>query len=120
MYTVWREVLVGAEVEFVGEFRIFASNDQKPLWLKDGIVYSASVTGRSMKTASIYIDRPEDLESDDGPYNQFKRLIKLKKFHEAYEFCILQDELDCWDVLGKAALRGMDLSMGKQIKNYNF
>ncbi|CAG7728859.1 unnamed protein product [Allacma fusca] len=117
VYTIWREILIGSEVEFVGEFRIFASNDQKPLWLKDGIVYSASVTGRSMKTASIYVDRPEDLENDEGPINQFERLIKLKKFTDAYEFCVLQDELDCWDVLGKAALRCMDLTIA--LKCYN-
>lgn len=115
VYVTWRQVLLGESLHQVGTFQWFHTSEHRPLCFRKGVVASMTSGGRVIRTQCVYLDKPEASEGSvdlpDGKLSKLNRLLVMKKFADAYDYCLVSKDEEMYLALGRASLESMELEI---------
>lgn len=116
VYVTWRQVLLGEPLHQVGTFQWFQTSEHRPLCFRKGVIASMTSSGRVIRTQCVYLDKPEatagSTEMPDGKLTKLNRLLVMKKFVDAYDYCLVSKDEEMYLALGRACLESMELDIG--------
>jgi len=115
-YVLHRESLQGAHIKLAGKTRL--PFNQKPLLLNNGVVTLQLGSG---KATSLLLDSHSFLQMDETGntvvYDEgcLAKAVALKRWNECWDCCVDISKQQCWELLGEAALRSLDVEFAVRV-----